>query len=357
MFFLLEADLPSAISFDVDVMNPAIKQAINRLSIVSIALLTSFIGLKLGYEYFKKSVDTLGGDDMSKVWDWHEIVRVILLTILIGVYTPLAQGIVTAIRGVNEMTAMSPKAQEDYKRMSDYYYNSKKDYLLKSEEEKIKAASNDKYTQMKSSFMTKMAVDEVNKTNGDWDGESGSGQSVEESNEEFWDEAGILSFLTRGFSEFTSWLAGGIKGVVGVFSKIIFSFGLVIGPLAIAFSVLWKEKLLHYFTSMLTLGFVFTTMNVLQMVSERYMLEVAKSGEFFNGLAVDLAVIACYLSAFKLTNLFVGKAGLGGVASRAIAVGAGAVAAGVGAVAMVASKGKTSGGAGNIAKMGNSVKD
>jgi hypothetical protein len=110
----------------------------------------------------------------------------------------------------------------------------------------------------------------------------------------------------------------------------------VFGPIVLAFGIIFKDKPIQYLNQMLTLGLVFTTLNILDMLMASFMISSFASPSVGQAVAFDLAMIGCYLSAFKLTSMFVGATGLNSIMGRGMGVAAGGAAAVMGGVAMAA---------------------
>ena len=148
-----------------------------------------------------------------------------------------------------------------------------------------------------------------------------------------------------------------IRGAILLFTYFYLKALFILGPIAFAFAVYygWKDIITEWLSHILHTGLVFTTMNLLDYfyayvfearINSGQMtigdqMDIVSGGGVMSEILVNLCFIVLYLSAFKLTKVFlpgkgagagmVGKAlGIGAAAVGGLAVGAGAMAKGSG---------------------------
>lgn len=343
-------------------MDQVVMAGLQWSTMIGFFLASSFLALKLGWEYFKYSLSSLQGNNVDVLWDWQEISRVFVLIILIGSYTPIASGVVKAIREINEITQPGSEMNEKLKKIANLHYVRSKhpkeyEYLmsLKRQKEAAQQSGDSQTAQALKSQEDRARTDLYAdaKTNGTGDGGLHTKTEVEEGEDSnIFNPAAAIENAIIGL---TSVLANISKWIIAIFTKMIFKIGIVLGPIVLAFGIFWKEKPVNFLNQMLVLGFVFTTLNILDMCFMYYMQEFVTDGTSFGEtIAVNLGMIGCYLSAVKLTSMFVGSVGLNSIMNKGMS-GAGMMLGGVVGGAAMASKmasggnkggGGSSGGAG-----------
>lgn len=147
-----------------------------------------------------------------------------------------------------------------------------------------------------------------------------------------------------------------ISTVIKVFAIVLSKVFFVLGPLAIAFSMLpvFKDKLANWFGVYLNCLFVPLTLNVLDYIYYSNIAEAFKGTEMINPVVhtcFNIVMIVCYCLAFWITSFYVGSSSAGTVLSQA---------AGVATSVIQRSMGNVFGGTGStgsIKKGGNAIED
>ncbi len=352
----------SAITWDTPTFDSVVSQALGWTSIIGVFLSSSFLALKLGYEYFKYSLGAAQGNDVNVVWDWQEVVRVFVIITLIGCYTPLSKGVTSAISEINSITQPNSTMNDKLKASANLWYVKNHHAVeyeliqkLRANKKDAQLAGNTEKVQVLDAELKRLGGEVYANTNGDPDGDVSTKAEKEEG--EFWSMLNPAKVFENALIGLTAILADAIKIIMGMFVKIIFKVGIILGPLVLAFSIFHKEKAIGFFNKMVSLGLVFTTLNILDLIFlhfyDAYVTTDVSVGE---SLAINLSMIGCYLSAFKLTSMFMGEAGLGSVMGRGMGAAtavAGAVAMGIGKAAGSSKEGSKTESFGN--KMGKSI--
>jgi hypothetical protein len=134
-------------------------------------------------------------------------------------------------------------------------------------------------------------------------------------------------------------IVGLIQILIAGFAVIMFKILIIVGPLAFAFSILpcFEKQLSAWFGTLLNVGFVFTTLNIMEHIMCGIYSYVYKTpGTLFKPgdvLVLDLVVIFSTLSCFWITSKFVGKGDGGRVLTKIISAAAATATLAVGAAA------------------------
>lgn len=152
-----------------------------------------------------------------------------------------------------------------------------------------------------------------------------------------------------------NFLSGIIKLIVGILAVIIFKILLVLGPLALAVSIIpaYRGQADIWFGTLITTGVVLTTMHVIDCFTYGLlsMIWESKDYSFEDGYivtATNTVMIVAYLMTFWITSKWIGKGDAGRFISKT--VGLAAMATGMAAAGVMAAKGgaAAAGGAGKV---------
>jgi hypothetical protein len=317
-----------------------VEQAMNWTSLIGVFLVSTFMSMKLGWEYFKMSTQ---GSESN--WDWSEYGRVLVLLIMITFFKPLATSITGSLKGLNEITQSGSKNNQKLRDVANDYNVKRINVEHDEKVKKLNARTNSENDPIKrmqiEMFATKESAGKLARVEGMADlATEGKESQIEEGLQNVNGENGGDSIfwlsITSLLNLITHFLAGIVKWTIGTFVKVVFQVGIVFGPIVLAFGIIFKDKPIQYLNQMLTLGLVFTTLNILDMLMASFMISSFASPSVGQAVAFDLAMIGCYLSAFKLTSMFVGATGLNSIMGRGMGVAAGGAAAVMGGVAMAA---------------------
>lgn len=335
-------------SWDMPTLNVITEKGLQWTTTIGVFLVTSFFGLKLGIEYFRYSLSTLQGNEVSVMWDWNEILRAIFIVILIGGYYPLAEGVSGAIRSINAITEKDSSINQELQANANMYFVHRKALTESPEYAKLheareffKSKGESEVVEGLNKELNKMAVDLYS---GEADGTITGSEVSEEQILQNTADIGMFDFKKHfeaalmGFANLVSDL---IKLVMGWFLKFVFMIGIVFGPIALAFGIFFKDKPIQFFNLMLTLGFSFTTLNILDMLMLYFQREHVIGSGVAETFAFALIQIGCYFSVFKMTSWFIGTVGMNSIMSAGMGKVAGAAAAGVMVAGAAATGGKS----------------
>lgn len=333
-----------------------VNATITEVSAVALILLGSFYGLKLAWEWFRYSVNSINDSSYAgRIFDWNEAIRVAALAIILGLYPVLASSVSSGISYINSTTDKSSTTKQKMEAISNKVYVQNvivpQVHKLREAKRFLKAAKeNGNPSQIKAGEYLvkqeekKLEAEALN-MNGTTQGRAKDAQVADAS---VWSllMGGPGDFIAVIFNAFFGLIAMIMKLVISGYARVIFKLVLCLGPLAIAFSVFWKDKFLFWFESLLNIGFVFLTLNILDILISDYFYHAIFTNQAGIGesLAFNLATIGAYLSAFRLTGMFIGRTGAHGIMNKSMAF-AGTLAAG----AVMAAGGLMGGGGGAAA--------
>lgn len=305
----------------------------------------------LMFNYIKTSFKNIfNPEEAGDFPNYMEITRGIILCILISIYPIAAVALTGTIEFFNKMS--SPVSEnslqlaslaEEYSNMIALSYDDAQQAALESAKAGETGDSDD---QAAAEIQLKAGAD------ADPDKKSANSAEINDS----YSIRELLALLNPA-----TWVALGIQAclhliftlihlIISSIAAILFKFFIIIGPLAIAFSILpiFEKQISIWFGTVMNTGFVFTTLNILDRIALGVFEYIIKESNSISNITLlpasvitlDAVLLVVYLSSFWLTSKFVGKGDAGRVISKMVAVGTGMAAL-------------ATGGAGAIAKGGN----
>ena len=343
--------------WSLDVNDYGTQMGIGVGTMTALALLPTFLTLKFALEYFKYSLGAVNGNEPGVMWDWQEIARVLVISTLIISFLPLAVGITNAIDTINDATKGGDETKAQLKEMNVKFMEIRKNAFTKEEIKKLNAV------QELNASETKYVVDKIES---EWDikmNENGQAMSDEEllryraTLKSIKEGDGMMASANAGYDfwdfrkilvEIALYVASWIKSAMSTFIIVAFKIALTFGPLVLVFGVFKPQLIGKYFTMILSLGLVFTTMNIFDQIIAGFMIDNVDTGDVSDAVVMACVIIAGYFNSFKITNWFVGASDANGMVNRSFGVAVGATALAIGgmgsggqAAAAVASKTNT----------------
>jgi len=320
-------------------------------------LLLAFIALKFGYEYFKASIPSLNdASQAGRIIDFDEVIRLFVLMVLLALYPALTKSVTGAIRHINDITDKNSEVGKVYTKVMDQYYYKMEIAPLKQRKQEIEAvkqqdllAGNSQavsYANHSLNVLNTQIKHKLDQQNGTFSGNNSTQLIPEDQEDDGW-LSGInpVKILKQIGVFFINMFTTSIDWAMSAFIRIIYKILLVIGPLAIATSVFWKDKFMGWFEALLNTGLSFTVLNIFSIIKAEYY------GKYIdlpstNLLAIsvfNLVIFICYFTVFRLTAMWIGKPLAGSMMGKAVGA-VGAVAA-VGIMAAGAALAPVTGGA------------
>lgn len=319
------SDLLSVEITDELTMNILSKICVIAAAIASICFLCS-----LAWNYISSAFDRLHkNEDETKFVRYNEIARGFLHIICISIYPVIALALAGSIEFFNQMSSpvsesnrkLSELAQEYIDRINLSYEEMEMEALKQTAEGQL--GNEDDQSAARLQLQNNPADPDrpsalIEETNGE--NVSTFRKLINLLNPANWISLAIQSVFTLLFSV--------IRGIVASIAAIMFKFFIIIGPLAFAFSILpaFEKQLTTWFGSLLNTGFVFMTLNILDMLTLG-MFDFIIDGH--QGTPVSLGYVISfnsvslitYASAFWLTSKFIGKGDAGRVLSKLVGAG------------------------------------
>lgn len=340
------ADLIINNIFKNDLLQVAVSTMCQQTSIIGIGLAIFFFVLMLGYNYVKNSIEAVTSDNKDgEIVSIKEITRCIVILLMIIAYPlvimPTLNGFVYT---VNSLTRPSLKQQAVYYEKINKYYEQ-----VKLSEEQAQQKKKDALQKIVNSKDPKITAEQ---------------KQVAQALLDDMDDSSVGSQVLGLFKAFTSaiqasvsalgtallsTIAGLIKIIIAIMSVLIFKILLVLGPLALAVSIIpaFKGQADVWFGTTITAGLVLTTIHILDhlyFVIMAATFSAGVNGEFsatdINMMtALSFTMIIMYSMTFWLTSKWIGKGDGGRVITKAITLAAIAASMGAGAAAGAAKGG------------------
>lgn len=347
MSFLLDINFNPVMD---NVLNDPILDAFTLLAtkkILGIAsgIMGGFVILKLGWEYLKYSLNSVNDSNfVGKIFDLTEASRVLVLIFLLSLYIPLVQSFMGAFRTFNHATQVNDMtANEAQEILNEYDF-----YYLTA--------------QNKTNFYTDFFGEEYLDLNYSVYSDGSYGELMEAfhtppEKKSWWDRLSfsiddfVASILNTAAYGITKFIFYGFSSYVKVILKLL----VIIGPLAIVMSVLFKDKFMSWFTAFLNTGLVFVLLNILNYIVLNFLMsdwntlaDTAHGKDvaphIWKSIAFNVAIIGSYFSVFRLTALWVGNTLAGAIVSKGLSVAG--VVAGLALMGASTAKNAVSGGSG-----------
>lgn len=324
--------------FQNDLFQAVTIQMTKQTQAIALGLAMFLFLLSLGYNYVKNAIDSVSGSDTDgKIVDIKDVVRMIVIMFFISIYSltilPAVNG---SVRAFNSLTVPSQAQQ-------DKFGEEVKSYMEKQKSQQL----NDK----------KRACEQILKNPNSKQEDKDAAQEMlnDMSNEDsvinkVLDSINPVSLIERFLAwfngQFWNMLSGMVKLVVGVLAVILFKFLLVIGPLALAASIVpvFKNQVDIWFGTLINTGLVITTMHILDcflygMISIIWKADSFTFQDMYISNTVNAVTTILYLMAFWLTGKWIGKGDGGKFVSKTVTLATLAAVAAVGAGVMAAKGG------------------
>jgi hypothetical protein len=331
--------------FKSDFLQNAAHEALDRTTWIALLLASFLFSLTLGWNYLANGFKSLTEGKPGKIIDINELARVMVIILCIFCYKPLATTVVDISHYFNSLSAPS---SNDYAEM----VAAKDKQTVNNEINQIEEAisSNDisepELTAMKNRIEALRA-----------------GPRTEESSFTLLEIVNVLKNLPYYVLHAAAYtLFGMIKITVLLIAQVIIQFAIIVGPLALAFSILpiFKNQIETWFSFLINTLFISTTYNVLDFLHNKlfiklYDVENTMHTDLF--IILQLVYLVLYLMPFFLTSKFAGKNDGGRIVSKGLQLATIAAVAAFSGGAGAAASGGGAGGGGTADKVLNSAKD
>jgi len=321
----------------LNVMDGLTSSLIDKVAAVAAGIASICFVCSLAHNYFKSSFKALFTQDTSEFPNYMEIGRGVVMIVCIASYPAIAQVLGTSIEFFNSKTTSSLAITETANKAKSEITKSRSFTWEDTKNEAINAASNSTPTTQTEKDQKEYAQHVLNKNEDAPSDQDVSSSGIKSSLLDI--GAAIDSLPDMIINAMAHIVVGLIHILVAAFAVIMFKMLLIIGPLAFAFSILpcFEKQLSHWFGTLLNVGFVFTTLNIMEHITCSIYTYIGGTsntpGKAGDVLILDLVVIFSTCSCFWLTSKFVGKGDSGRVLSKIVQTAATAATLAVGASA------------------------
>ena len=316
--------------------------------IITIALLVATICFlaTLAYNYLKNGFEVFANSEKTSSFpDKMDIARTIVIFLMIVMYLPIAKTIVGTIETINSATASSSTLAKQTEKL-----------LEAKATERTAMVNIDSLSNLRQEKDLTMYLKDENKQK-----QEDAGSYDKSMTKSLSDIATILNpsnLLSMGIHALTTMIVGIIRIIILGISVVIVKVLVILGPLALAFSILpvFKKQIEIWFSTLVTTGMVFTTINILDaIINTMWVALINPQAKMLSGdvtadmiLALDLVIIILYTSSFWLTSKIVGKGDAGRIISKMVGTAA--------ALTGLAISGGASAGASNVSNVAQAGK-
>jgi hypothetical protein len=302
-----------------DIFTGIVNEMVLKTSAVASAVIVLSWAINFGYNYFSNSIK-----DQAKKIDFPNLVGSLLVVGVFWVYIPVVGGIIQFVFLFNDAVKLN---DAEWDKMVKNVYNNTDPSL------KFTDPTNDKYVydgkEIDYDTYIKLPLEEKLKY---------VRRDVMSGSEEFsmW-TMDPMKFISSGLAFITATITSMIRVIIQAIVMGLIKILYVVGPLAIVFSLvpIWKDKLGTWFSTMINMCFVLTTMSILDQlilgsawdtsalptkmnVSVNYS-ETQQS--LIGQMGNNIAYIVNYLLVFWLTSKYIGSDDAGRALGTAAQVG------------------------------------
>lgn len=349
-------------------IDSAVSAAISQTVLIALLLATLLYLISLAYNYVKSVIDKLqGGDSDPNFVDIKDLIRTLVLFGCILMYPILIQPLVATINVFRFLSAPHNNIYMSFTEVGKKYVATRNNIDANLDDSAIADvlanpqnydSTTVRFAQVENERRLAESPSSADADANADDGPTWAGRALRFAGD-------VLQYSVDPFFRAAVWgkavvgvVSGTIKFIIGLLTQYIFKILLIVGPLAIAFSILpvFRGKLEEWFSTLLTMGFTFVTFNLLDILFYAHLSAVVDSSFFAGGnlnrftvLAFDIALIICYIMVFWFTSKYVGKCDAGRFMTKFVGL------ATLGAMVLM-SGGAAAPAAGGAAAMGGGVK-
>lgn len=332
--------------FRQEIIDTPIRQATLKLVAIALIIASILYLFVLGYNYIKESIKSLGGMG-TKFFDWDDFVRTLVLMGLIVLYLPLVTAVVDLGEYFNKLSAPTSAQSKRLEEYSAKFLSDGETYVASDgEEASLKAILK---SENAPDGMKQWAQTNINnisdKAKYPYEGlKEGDDKTVQEAKGGVADVFSTIwkyspmgmayNAVKAGVGGLLFIVAKMIKAIIIMITTVVLKVLIVLGPLAIAFSIIpaFQKQIEIWASTLLGTLFVYTTLNVLDHIFYSHMVYVYKHGGFLEttGSTIYYTVYTVmYLMAFWLTSKVIGKGDAGRVLTKMVGIATAAVGAGM----------------------------
>jgi len=331
----------------MEIMDDMTSGLITKVSAVAAGIAGICFICALAYNYFKSSFKSLFTQDTSEFPNYMEIGRGIIMIICIASYPAIATILATSIEFFNAKTSTSSALSEQANNLKNSASKTMTFTWEDVQNDAIKKTSNGTATTSEGQAQKEYAEYQTQKTTAE-DGtpipkdNDVNSQGIKSTLSNIGTMLDPVNFLSLSLNALAHLIVGIVHIIIAGFAVIMFKILLIVGPLAFAFSILpcFEKQLSTWFGTLLNVGFVFTTLNIMEHITYGMYSIIYSGGDAaLNGydpvsiLCLDLVIIFATTSSFWITSKYVGRGDGGRVLSKIVQTAATVATLAVGAAA------------------------
>lgn len=341
----------------VEITDQLTMNILSKVCIIAAIIASICFVCSLAWNYLSSAFDRMHkNEEETKFARYNEIAKGFLHIVCISIYPVIALALAGSIEFFNQMSSPLSESNEKLTELAQTYIDRINLSYEEMEMEAIKETAEGKIGDQNDKSAAQLQLQ-----NNPSDPERSSAL-IEETNGEnvstFRKLINLLNpanWISLAIQAVFTLLFGAVRGIVASIAAVMFKFFIIIGPLAFAFSILpaFEKQLTTWFGSLLNTGFVFMTLNILDMLTLgmfEFIIDGHQGTPVSPGYAIAFNSVSLitYASAFWLTSKFIGKGDAGRVLSKLVGAGTAA------AMLMTGGAGAV-GGASNITNVASSA--
>lgn len=321
----------------------------SQMTVIALGVAVICFICNMAYNYLYHGFSQMLTPDENKFPDLMEIARCFALIFCLSLYVPVAKTVVGTLEVINEATSLTPDRAQQFAQYMERSSSEQGDMVVNYQETSLNAGVKDGDDESGAMQKEIDNINQDNKVSGEASGINLLTQILNPGN-----------YAALALHAISALLIGIIQVVILGIGVVIVKILVILGPFAFAFSILpvFQKQLSIWFGTLVSVGMVFTVINILNQIMWFTFKSIFDSGDFdlidhstrqFQYLGLDLAMIGSYCSCFWLSSKIVGHGDAGKIISKTVAilttaatmvVGGAALAKGATSVGAAASVGK-----------------
>lgn len=321
----------------------------SQMTVIALGVAVICFICNMAYNYLHHGFSQMLTSDENKFPDLMEIARCFALIFCLSLYVPIAKTVVGTLEVINEATSLTSDRAQQVAKYMERSSSEQGDMVVDYQENSLKAgvaAGDDESDAIQKEIDNNK---QGNKPAGEASGIDMLRQMLNPGN-----------YVALAIHAISALLVGIIEVVILGIGVVIVKILVILGPFAFAFSILpvFQKQLSIWFGTLVSVGMVFTVINILNQIMWFTFKSLFDSGNFelmdqatkqVQYLGLDLAMIGSYCSCFWLSSKIVGHGDAGKIISKTVGilttaatmvVGGAAIAKGAANVGAAASVGK-----------------
>lgn len=311
----------------VEITDQLTMNILSKVCVIAAVIASICFVCSLAWNYLSSAFDRIHkNEDETKFVRYNEIAKGFLHIVCISIYPVIALALAGSIEFFNQMSSPRSESNEKLTELAQAYIDRINLSYEEMETEAIKETADGKIGDQDDKSAAQLQLQ-----NNPPDPQRPSALIEDTNGENTSTLRGLMNpvnWISLAIQALFTLLFSAIRCIVGSIAAVMFKFFIIIGPLAFAFSILpaFEKQLTTWFGSLLNTGFVFMTLNILDMLTLgmfEFIIDGHQGATVNPGyvIAFDAVLLITYASAFWLTSKFIGKGDAGRVLSKLVGAG------------------------------------